>query len=61
MANRAQETTAEVPGSHAVYVSNPGAVAKLIEQAAAGGAQAFCHGITATGEQPPAGMALKKI
>ncbi|AZO41287.1 alpha/beta hydrolase [Mesorhizobium sp. M7D.F.Ca.US.005.01.1.1] len=36
MANRAQATTVEVPGSHAVYVSNPAAVAKLIEQAAAG-------------------------
>ena len=34
MANRAKATTVEVPGSHAVYVSNPGAVAKLIEQAA---------------------------
>jgi pimeloyl-ACP methyl ester carboxylesterase len=36
MASRAQATTTEVPGSHAVYVSNPGAVAKLIEQATAG-------------------------
>jgi pimeloyl-ACP methyl ester carboxylesterase len=36
MATRAQATTVEVPGSHAVYVSDPGAVAKLIEQAAAG-------------------------
>ncbi|BCG91676.1 alpha/beta hydrolase [Mesorhizobium sp. 131-2-1] len=36
MANRAGATTVEVPGSHAVYVSDPGAVAKLIEQAAAG-------------------------
>jgi pimeloyl-ACP methyl ester carboxylesterase len=36
MATRAQATTVEVPGSHAVYVSNPAAVAKLIEQAAAG-------------------------
>ena len=34
MASRAQATVVEVPGSHAVYVSNPGAVAKLIEQAA---------------------------
>ncbi|MFB9978737.1 alpha/beta fold hydrolase [Mesorhizobium kowhaii] len=34
MAARAQATVVEVPGSHAVYVSNPGAVAKLIEQAA---------------------------
>ncbi|MFD1984064.1 alpha/beta hydrolase [Mesorhizobium newzealandense] len=36
MASRAQATVVEVPGSHAVYVSNPGAVAKLIEQAATG-------------------------
>ena len=36
MASRAKAITVEVPGSHAVYVSNPGAVAKLIEQAAAG-------------------------
>ncbi|MER9679164.1 alpha/beta hydrolase [Mesorhizobium sp. M0184] len=34
MATRAQATTVEVVGSHAVYVSNPAAVAKLIEQAA---------------------------
>lgn len=34
MAKRAGATTVEVPGSHAVYVSNPAAVAKLIEQAA---------------------------
>lgn len=36
MAKRAGATTVEVPGSHAVYVSNPGAVASFIEQAAAG-------------------------
>lgn len=36
MASRAQATTVEVPGSHAVYVSDPKAVASLIEQAAAG-------------------------
>ncbi|PBC19754.1 MULTISPECIES: alpha/beta hydrolase [unclassified Mesorhizobium] len=35
MASRAGATTVEVPGSHAVYVSDPAAVAKLIEQAAA--------------------------
>jgi pimeloyl-ACP methyl ester carboxylesterase len=35
MAKRAGSTVKEVKGSHAVYVSNPGAVAKLIEQAAA--------------------------
>ncbi|MGV1947532.1 MULTISPECIES: alpha/beta fold hydrolase [unclassified Agrobacterium] len=34
MAERAGAKTVEVPGSHAVYVSNPTAVAKLIEQAA---------------------------
>jgi pimeloyl-ACP methyl ester carboxylesterase len=34
MAARAGATTVEVPGSHAVYVSDPAAVAKLIEQAA---------------------------
>jgi hypothetical protein len=27
--------TVETPGSHAIYVSNPGAVANLIQQAAA--------------------------
>jgi pimeloyl-ACP methyl ester carboxylesterase len=35
MAKRAGSTVTEVPGSHAVYVSNPQAVANLIEQAAA--------------------------
>ena len=35
MANRAGATTVEVPGSHAVYVSDPAAVASLIKQAAA--------------------------
>jgi pimeloyl-ACP methyl ester carboxylesterase len=35
MASRAKAITLEVPGSHAVYVSNPGAVAKFIAQAAA--------------------------
>lgn len=35
MAKRAGSTVKEVKGSHAVYVSNPQAVAKLIEQAAA--------------------------
>ena len=35
MAKRAGAITVETPGSHAVYVSNPGAVAKLIQQAAA--------------------------
>jgi pimeloyl-ACP methyl ester carboxylesterase len=34
MAKRAGATVKEVKGSHAVYVSNPHAVAKLIEQAA---------------------------
>jgi len=36
MATRAGATTVEVPDSHAVYVSDPSAVAKIIEQAAAG-------------------------
>lgn len=35
MAKRAEAVTVETPGSHAIYVSNPEAVAKLIEQAAA--------------------------
>jgi pimeloyl-ACP methyl ester carboxylesterase len=34
MAKRAGATVAEAPGSHAIYVSNPKAVAALIEQAA---------------------------
>lgn len=34
MAQRAGATIREIPGSHAVYVSNPGAVAALIEEAA---------------------------
>jgi pimeloyl-ACP methyl ester carboxylesterase len=34
MAERAGATTVEVPGSHAVYVSNPSAAADLITQAA---------------------------
>lgn len=36
MAKRAQAVTEEAPGSHAIYVSKPDVVAKLIEQAAAG-------------------------
>ena len=36
MSKRAGSTVSEVPGSHAIYVSNPGAVAELIEKAAAG-------------------------
>jgi hypothetical protein len=34
MAKRAGATVVEVPGSHAIYVSNPKAVAALIGQAA---------------------------
>lgn len=34
MAKRARATVVEAPGSHAVYVSRPGDVARLIEQAA---------------------------
>ncbi len=36
MAKRAGATVVEVPGSHAIYVSKPEAVAKIIEQAAHG-------------------------
>ena len=36
MAERAGATTVETPGSHAIYVSNPPAVADLIKRAAAG-------------------------
>src|SRR6185295_15856557 len=36
MAKRAGSTVAEVAGSHAIYESQPGAVAKLIETAAKG-------------------------
>ena len=36
MAERAGSTVVEVPGSHAIYVSNPRAVASLIEKAADG-------------------------
>src|SRR5215471_10681222 len=36
MAKRAAATVVEVPGSHAIYVSNPDAVAALIKQAASG-------------------------
>jgi pimeloyl-ACP methyl ester carboxylesterase len=34
MAERAGATITEIPGSHAVYVANPQAVASIIEQAA---------------------------
>jgi pimeloyl-ACP methyl ester carboxylesterase len=37
MSRRAGSTVVEVKGSHAIYVSQPGAVAALIEQAAKGG------------------------
>jgi pimeloyl-ACP methyl ester carboxylesterase len=36
MSKRAGSTVVEVPGSHAIYVSQPSAVAKLIEDAAKG-------------------------
>jgi hypothetical protein len=36
MSKRAGSTVVEVKGSHAIYVSQPGAVAALIEQAARG-------------------------
>ena len=35
MANRADATVAETPGSHGIYVSNPTAVAAVVERAAA--------------------------
>jgi len=35
MSERAGSTVSEVGGSHAIYVSNPGAVAGIIERAAA--------------------------
>ena len=34
MASRAGATVAETPGSHAIYVSNPAAVAAVVERAA---------------------------
>jgi pimeloyl-ACP methyl ester carboxylesterase len=34
MSKRAGSTVVEIPGSHAIYVSKPGAVAELIEEAA---------------------------
>jgi hypothetical protein len=36
MAKRAGATVTEIKGSHAIYVSQPQAVIKLIEQAATG-------------------------
>jgi pimeloyl-ACP methyl ester carboxylesterase len=36
MSKRAGSTVVEVKGSHAIYVSQPGAVAKFIEEAARG-------------------------
>jgi pimeloyl-ACP methyl ester carboxylesterase len=36
MSKRAGSTIVEVPGSHAIYVSNPKAVAAIIEKAASG-------------------------
>jgi len=35
MSERAGSTVTEVPGSHAIYVSNPAAVAAVIAQAVA--------------------------
>ena len=40
MSKRAGSTVVEVKGSHAVYVSQPQAVASLIEKAASGVAKA---------------------
>jgi hypothetical protein len=36
MCERAGATSAQVPGSHAIYVSNPSAVAEFIKSAATG-------------------------
>jgi hypothetical protein len=36
MSKRAGSTIVEVPGSHAIYVSNPKAVAAIIKKAAKG-------------------------
>jgi len=49
MAKRAGAAVAEVPGSHAIFVSNPGAVAALIEQAA--------NGVSLSGSQSRTGAA----
>lgn len=43
MAQRAHSTIVEVPGSHAIYVSNPDAVARLIEEAATAEQMAPAH------------------
>jgi pimeloyl-ACP methyl ester carboxylesterase len=43
MAQRAGATVVEAPGSHAIYVSKPEAVARLIEQAASAEAVAAAH------------------
>jgi pimeloyl-ACP methyl ester carboxylesterase len=40
MASRAGATVVETPGSHAIYVSNPGAVAELVTRAATAAAPA---------------------
>ena len=48
MSKRAGSTVVEVKGSHAVYVSQPQAVAHLIEQAAAGAGAAGRTGISAS-------------
>src|SRR5207237_2526908 len=48
MSKRAGSTVVEVKGSHAVYVSQPQAVAHLIEQAAAGVGAAGRTGISAS-------------
>jgi pimeloyl-ACP methyl ester carboxylesterase len=43
MAQRAGATIVEAPGSHAIYVSKPEAVAGLIEQAASAETAAASH------------------
>jgi hypothetical protein len=46
MSKRPGSTVVEVKGSHAIYVSQPGAVVAPIEQAA--------EGVKAAGDRPPA-------
>jgi pimeloyl-ACP methyl ester carboxylesterase len=54
MAKRAGASTVEERGSHAIYVSQPGAVARLIAQAASGVERASAGRETSRGESPHA-------
>jgi pimeloyl-ACP methyl ester carboxylesterase len=55
MSERAGSTVVEVAGSHAIYVSQPAAVAALIEQAASAVARRSqrCRGMSVTLGRPP--------